>query len=670
MKRFSLCLAAVVLASGAGWLLAQDFAQPKVEEPEPAKIKEITELGGRLAKRLRVLQQQKVGDPYLAEVEVYYKAAEWITRHNEFFQKEAGDWTVEALERGLVRAGQLAQGESPWLSITGTSVVRAYRSRIDGSVQPYAVTFPADYGKDPNKNKKWRIDVVLHGRDASLHEVKFLHQFSGQQPAPAEQTWVQLNIFGRTNNAYRWAGEVDVMEAIDAFIAEERMLGRDGLLDPARVVLRGFSMGGAGTWHLGLHRPDRWCLISPGAGFTTTHGYIKGLPNPLPDYQEPCLRIYDAIDYAENAFNVPVVAYSGGDDPQKLAADNIEAKLKKLQIPMTHLVAPGLGHKFPPDWQKKAEAEYAQYLAKGKPEFPPRVRFVTYTLKYPSCYWVEIVGLDRHYQRAAVDATATEKDLTVKTENVRILKLELQPGIARRGMPVKIDGQEMEANPYLTAGGTLHLYLEKREGRWHQVLPEKIATDLARRLQKIAGMTGPIDDAFTDAFVCVRGTGKPWHDATKQYAEANLKRFHDEWNKYFRGNLPIKDDVEIKAEDIATRHLILFGDPASNSLIEQVVSSLPLKWDAKQISFAGKNVSAADHVPVLIYPSPLNARRYVVLNSGHTFHAAEFQGTNAQLYPRLGDYAVLKLAPKDKDALHTEIVTAGLFDDFWQLEKK
>ena len=63
----------------------------------------------------------------------------------------------------------------------------------------------------------------------------------------------------------------------------------------------------------------------------------------MPDYQEKCLRIYDAIDYAENARMIPIVAYSGGDDPQKLAADNIENRLKELKIDaMTHLVKPGV----------------------------------------------------------------------------------------------------------------------------------------------------------------------------------------------------------------------------------------------------------------------------------------------------------------------------------------
>ena len=171
------------------------------------------------------------------------------------------------------------------------------------------------------------------------------------------------------------------------------------------------------------------------------------------------------------------------------------------------------------------------------------------------------------------------------------------------------------------------------------------------------------------SFLCVRGTGKPWHAATQKYADDNLKRFQSEWNKYLRGDLPVKDDTDVTSDDIANRNLVLFGDPASNSLIGQVVDALPLQWTKENIVLAGKTVSAADHVPVLIYPSPLNAHRYVVLNSGHTFHTAVFQGTNALLYPRLGDYALLKPAPTEKDPLAAEVVTAGLFDDFWQVKR-
>ena len=190
--------------------------------------------------------------------------------------------------------------------------------------------------------------------------------------------------------------------------------------------------------------------------------------------------------------------------------------------------------------------------------------------------------------------------------------------------------------------------------------------DRVRRPQKVNGMQGPIDDAFTAPFLCVRGTKEAWHNATLQYADAELTRFTEEWSKYLRGDLPVKDDNAVSPEDIATKHLILFGDPASNSLIAQALPRLPLGWTKDKITWDGKEYAAADHVPVLIYPSPLNAERYVVLNSGHTFRAADFQGTNALLYPRLGDYALLKPQAGKKEPV---VATAGLFDDFWRMTK-
>jgi hypothetical protein len=234
-------------------------------------------------------------------------------------------------------------------------------------------------------------------------------------------------------------------------------------------------------------------------------------------------------------------------------------------------------------------------------------------------------------------------------------------------VPLTIDGQKVEAQPYQpdATALALHLYLERREGRWNNVLPERLAMDRLRVPQKTTGLQGPIDDAFTGPFLCVRGRGPGWHGAPGKYADAALERFREEWSKFFRGELPIKEDTEVTPQDIATRNLILFGDPASNSLIEQALPGLPLQWTKDTITWEGKQYPADSHLPVLIYPSPLSAGRYVVLNSGHTFHAADFADTNALLYPRWGDFALLKVTA-GKDAPAAEVVRSGLFDDFWR----
>lgn len=641
---------------------AQKYALPASKEPDEQTMRAIADKTRRLGDIVLALRKQGVMDPLLADVEIYHRAAESIVQLKEFYQKDSGAGTLEMLDRGLLRASLLAAGNAPWVKAAGQAVAFGYRSRIDNSVQPYAVTYPQRYGDEANK--KWRVDVVLHGRDKTLTEMKFLNAHSEKKTVPADQDFVQIDIFGRGNNAYRWAGETDVFEAFEAFLSREQAAGRGRLFDPHRVVLRGFSMGGAGTWHLGLHWPSRWCVMGPGAGFTDTHAYAR--VGELPSYQEACLRIYDAVDYVENAFDIPIVAYSGAKDPQKRAADNIEKRVKELGLSsrMTHLIAPDLEHNFPPEWFKKASALYGKFAAEGRPAYPSEVRFVTYTLKYPACDWVELLGLERHYERAEVKAERVDGGFRVQTANIRALRLALPEG-ETLAQDIVIDGQKLTARLLSNDLIPYQIYLEKRAGRWQAVWPQRLITERTRRPQKFHKLQGPIDDAFSERFLCVRGTGKPWHQDSAELAAARLERFRADWAKYWRGSLPVKDDVDVTTGDIAGSHLVLFGDPSSNSLLAQVVDALPLTWTQDTIFLGGARYPAAGHLPVLIYPSPLNGTRYVVLNSGPTIPSEDYQETNALLYPRLGDHAVLRCAP-GKNGPTAEVAGAGLFDEYWQ----
>ncbi|HEV3121171.1 MAG TPA: hypothetical protein VGY53_04685, partial [Isosphaeraceae bacterium] len=129
-----------------------------------------------------------------------------------------------------------------------------------------------------------------------------------------------------------------------------------------------------------------------------------------------------------------------------------------------------------------------------------------------------------------------------------------------------------------------------------------------------------------------------------------------------RGDLPVKRDVDVTDEDIARNHIVLFGDPGSNRLLERILGELPLGWTRTEVNLAGR-FAAGDHVPVFIAPNRLSPNHYVVVNSGHTFDEAAFAGTNALLYPRLGDYAVLQIG-EGKDNLKV----SGYFDERWKLK--
>ena len=413
-------------------------------------------------------------------------------------------------------------------------------------------------------------------------------------------------------------------------------------------------MGGAGTWHIGLRHPDRYCVIGPGAGFTTTHGYIANLPEELPDYQEKCLRIYDAYLYAENAFNVPVVAYSGEKDPQKKAADNIEKALKGFKEPhvFKHVIAPGLEHAQPKEWLAKLEEDYRRFAEKGRAESTERLRFVTYTPRRAYCGWASVRALDRTYERAVVEGTRTPTAMDVRTENVRRLGLvsitEMNAKLA-----VTVDGQRIEFGADATG-----LFLDKVAGKWRLEQPREVRPYPGI---KEAYKQGPIDDAFRERFTVVGPTGGGWPAAAQ-------KQFVGLWDRYFRGAPPVARAAEHNPRTAG--HLVLFGDPESNPLIAKALPKLPITWTKEKLVVNGAEYDPKTHLPVLIYPHPFNTNGYVVLNSGHTFGEADLKGTNALLYPRLGDWAVIKPAPTAKDPAAYEVVAAGLFDENWQFPKR
>jgi hypothetical protein len=200
----------------------------------------------------------------------------------------------------------------------------------------------------------------------------------------------------------------------------------------------------------------------------------------------------------------------------------------------------------------------------------------------------------------------------------------------------------------------------KKDGKW-VYLGE---LDSVKLEGKRPGVQGPIDDAFTTPFLCVRGTGKPWNATLQTWADANLKRFAEEWRHYFRGELPIKDDVDVTKEDVQRCNLILFGDPGSNRWINRVLPDLPIRWTREALEIGKGRYSAENHAPALIQPNPLAPARYVVLNSGHTFREKELAAVNYLLFPRLGDWAVFKIhgKPAEEEVLH-----AGFFDERWVL---
>lgn len=592
-----------------------------------------------------------------ADARIFTKAVDWALSYEHSLTPA----DIELLERYLSRYEQrtasTTQGTMPWATRKGKTA-RGFQSRVDGSVQPYGVIVPAGY----DGKTAFRLDVVLHGssKPVGMSEARFIKRFDegDEDGAGPNVPFIELHPLGRVENCYRWAGETDVFEAIEAVC-------RNYNIDRQRIVLRGMSMGASGTWHLGLKHPSRFAALGPYCGYVDTHrfsetpvpGFIK--VGPLPEHQELGLRMLDSIGFAANASMVPVTAAIGDQDVFFQSHVHMREVFQNEGLEMVNLIAKGTGHTIEPATHKAQLERIANDLERPNRDDPETLRFVTWTLKYPSCHWLEILGLGRHYERTEFIAKRTNDSLAVtKTENITRFR------ITRPLSSIRIEGADV---PLLKQGAAIDFSFSKKNGAWSQESTpnERLET------RKKPGLQGPIDDAFSAPFVCVRGTGAPWHPEVQAWADASLRRFEAEWRRFMRGELPIKNDSEITETDLKNLNLILFGDPGSNSWIARTVERLPLEWTKDHLRMANRQFTAKDHAPVLIHPNPLSPDRYIVINSGHTFHEAEFAAFNYLLFPRLGDRAVMQILPGTRDwqpgrAFPEKPAVAGYFDESWK----
>ncbi|MFL5341535.1 MAG: hypothetical protein ACJ8F7_15425, partial [Gemmataceae bacterium] len=134
----------------------------------------------------------------------------------------------------------------------------------------------------------------------------------------------------------------------------------------------------------------------------------------------------------------------------------------------------------------------------------------------------------------------------------------------------------------------------------------------------------------------------------------------------FRGEAIVKADSEITDADIVASNLVLWGDPASNKILAKIIGKLPLTWNSKEFRLGERELDPGRHVAVMIYPNPLNTKKYVVLNSGFTFREYDYLN-NARQVPKLPDYALIDVSVPADARKPGGIVAAGFFDEQWKL---
>ena len=337
---------------------------------------------------------------------------------------------------------------------------------------------PATY--EGKTSVRHRLDIWFHGRGETVTELNFLDQRMKQpgQFTPADT--IVLHPFGRYCNAFRFAGEVDVLEALKS--TQERYK-----VDEDRISVRGFSMGGAGCWQFATHYSDRWFAANPGAGFAETRLFLETFQKEKLEptwYERKLWRLYDSTDWALNLKQCPTVAYSGEIDRQKQAADVMAEALAGHGITLKHIIGPNTAHKYHPDSAAQVDQIMDSLSRGGRTRVPETVSFETYTLRYNRMNWLRIDRLSEHWERGHVEArlvstspsgvssqaSPLEKpSVEGTTQGVEALTLQFEPGDApfELGSPVvvRLDGTVL-SGPVVSSDRSWAASFHREDGRW------------------------------------------------------------------------------------------------------------------------------------------------------------------------------------------------------------
>lgn len=504
-----------------------------------------------------------------------------------------------------------------------------FLSDIDGSVQYFAV-LPAARQPSASEQPAASPGVILSLHGASV-------EGSGQAGSYAPQ--FDMAVVAPTNRrpfGFDWEdwGRLDALEVLRH--ARDRLK-----FDPRRVYLSGHSMGGHGTWQLGVTYPDQFAAIGPSAGWLSfwTYGMgQRGEPkNALDEMLQRSTNASDTPQLMRNLQRLGVYILHGDQD------DNVPVeqarKAREILAEFHHdfelYEQAGAGHWWDAghdagadcvDWQPMMD-----FFARHRLAAAAEVSQVDFTTMNPGvsagCYWATIYRQGQplkpstvHLRRDPVD-----KRFVGTTENVAILALELiGQGIPEAGKAVTFELDEQTGAQKLewTPNGATRAWL-RRDAAGHWIVNDK-APDPAEKSPQRNGM---FKDAFRNQVIFAYGTQGNAAENACQFAKAR----YDAETFWYRGNaaVDLMTDLELQksGQRVAGRNVVVYGNADTFAGWEQLVGAGPVIVKRGLVRLGEREFKGDDLGLLLIRPRADADGRLsigVVAGSGITgMHAVE-----------------------------------------------
>lgn len=524
---------------------------------------------------------------------------------------------------------------------------RTYLARTDGSVQYYAVT-PSTVAGDNQA-----LVLSVHGAGVEARN---------QSRAYKQKDWVHIACAtGRRPYGFNWES-IGRWDALDVFEDAQRVFKTD----PKRSYLTGHSMGGHGTWILGVTYPDKWAAIAPCAGYPdiATYGSRRGPgmdSSKVSALFERAANEGRALKLKNNYLQSGVYVFHGGADmvvPTSIARE-MRKVLADFHPDFCYAEYPGGSHWFSDeavDWKPIFE-----FFNRHSIPDPKDVRELNFSTASPSVsgkdYWLTILQQQHPFEISNVDFAFRMRNRVLKgtTDNVASLQLDVDNMPNGGKLNLELDGTPFKLD---TTGKVT--FIRKEDGTW--------ATGEISTSSKNDQRGGGFKEAFNNNVVFVYATGgtkeeNSWYKEKARYdAECFLYKAN--------GSNDVISDKEFLKSDYSGRNVVLYGNAENNKAWNALLSDCPLRVASTGISMAnGRQIIGDDLAVNFVYPRKGDDKSLVGVIGGTGLPGAKatmpseyISGVNG--YPDIIVYSLDAL----KDGVKG-VRAAGYFDNDWSLDK-
>lgn len=468
---------------------------------------------------------------------------------------------------------------------------RTFRSRTDGSVQYYSVT-PSTVKGDGQA-----MFLSVHGASVEARN---------QARAYAQKDWG--HIVAATNRrpfGFNWEewGRIDAMEVYE----EAQKVLKTA---PEKSYLTGHSMGGHGTWYLGVTYPDKFAAIAPCASYPDIAGYSR----PNADAMNEPFAQYAMYKRAANAGRTKELKrnylQSGiyvlhGDADNVVPIEQVRDMrriLADFHPDFSYYEYPGGSH-----WYSNESVDWKpifDYFKWHKIPAKKDVNHIEFFTASPaisaSNYWATISQQDSSYCFSNINLDVVSDTLKGTTANVTALTLDFDNMPVSGNVTVNIDGSDFKVD------GKGVVTLRKANGKW---AVGSISSD-----EKNPIRFGGFKQAFDNDVVLVYSTA-----GSKEENEwyKNKARFDAETFLY-RGNgsMDVISDKEFLAGDFSDRNVVVYGNSKTNSAWAKLLSNSDIQVNPTEIKFGDQVMRSESLGTYFVVPRQGSDKAYVGVVAG------------------------------------------------------